>query len=347
MHNKIIGSAAIAFTAVFMAAAALADEARAIKHAQPAENIAVEGPKIFWSDPEDITSRDLIFGQGGYQHYPGTKEFDFIREDLDGSQPKFRVKDSEGVKWKLKLGYEARPETVATRFVWAAGFRTDEDYLLPQIHITGLPANVHRGRKFIDPDGTTHVARLEREIEGEKKVGEWTWDEGPYTGTREWNGLRVMMALINNWDLKDINNSIYKVGKDKNGAEFVYLISDLGAAFGETRVSMGAIKHKGELKYFERSQFIRQSDAEFVDLATPGKPTPWLIVDPKEYMSRRHIARISRRVPVEDARWTGSILARLSPAQIRDAFRAAYYTPSEVEAFATIMEQRIAALNRL
>jgi hypothetical protein len=28
-------------------------------------------------------------------------------------------------------------------------------------------------------------------------------------GTREFNGLRVMMALINNWDLKANNNSVY------------------------------------------------------------------------------------------------------------------------------------------
>ena len=52
-----------------------------------------------------------------------------------------------------------------------------------------------------------HNARLKRYLEGEEKNGTWKWKDNPFTGTREFNGLRVMMALINNWDLKDVNNS--------------------------------------------------------------------------------------------------------------------------------------------
>ncbi len=36
--------------------------------------------------------------------------------------------------------------------------------------------------------------------------------DDPFEDTREWNGLRVMMALMNNWDLKDENNAIYDTG---------------------------------------------------------------------------------------------------------------------------------------
>ena len=38
------------------------------------------------------------------------------------------------------------------------------------------------------------------------------------------------MALINNWDLKEINNAIY----DEKGQGPRYVVSDLGATFGET-----------------------------------------------------------------------------------------------------------------
>jgi len=39
-------------------------------------------------------------------------------------------------------------------------------------------------------------------------MDEWSWTGNPFVGTREFQGLKVMMALINNWDLKDINNKI-------------------------------------------------------------------------------------------------------------------------------------------
>jgi hypothetical protein len=41
------------------------------------------------------------------------------------------------------------------------------------------------------------------------------------------------------------------------------------------------------------------------------------------------------------------MLARLSPQQIRDAFRAAGYSQQDCDAFAKILEARIAELNKL
>jgi len=38
-----------------------------------------------------------------------------------------------------------------------------------------------------------------------------------------------MMALINNWDLKDVNNAVHEYEGKR-----IYLISDLGASFGST-----------------------------------------------------------------------------------------------------------------
>ena len=72
---------------------------------------------VLWRDPADITSRDLFYGPGGKQHEP-RGPFTFVKEDLDGSNPKFVVRDPDGVKWKVKLGMEARPETAASRIAW-------------------------------------------------------------------------------------------------------------------------------------------------------------------------------------------------------------------------------------
>jgi hypothetical protein len=68
----------------------------------------------------------------------------------------------------------------------------------------------------------------------------------------------------------------------------------------------------------------------------------------KKYFNKyRQAERIEQAIPVLDAEWIGGLLARLTPQQIRDAFRAAGYQPAEVERFAKVVEKRIAALNQL
>ena len=62
---------------------------------------------------------------------------------------------------------------------------------------------------------------------------------------------------------------------------------------------------------------------------------------------RLHMRWIGRRIPREDVQWIGQLLAQLSPEQIRDAFRAAGYTPDEVEGFAKVVEKRIAELGQI
>ena len=52
-------------------------------------------------------------------------------------------------------------------------------------------------------------------------------------------------------------------------------------------------------------------------------------------------------VTVEQARWIGDILSRLSEEQVKDAFRAANYKPEEVEALAQEVMGRINALHSL
>src|SRR5665213_348897 len=79
-------------------------------------------PAKLWVAPANIGSRDLFFGPGGQQDAPHGTTFKFEKEDLDGTNPKFVVRDQDGVKWKIKLGEEARPETAASRLVWAVGY---------------------------------------------------------------------------------------------------------------------------------------------------------------------------------------------------------------------------------
>ena len=52
-------------------------------------------------------------------------------------------------------------------------------------------------------------------------------------------------------------------------------------------------------------------------------------------------------ITVKDAKWIGGLLARLSDEQIKDAFRAANYSPEEVQAMSLALKNRINALNNV
>jgi hypothetical protein len=84
-----------------------------------------------------------------------------------------------------------------------------------------------------------------------------------------------------------------------------------------------------------------------VDFDDPHRPATVVLINPHEFVSRLNLEWIGRHVPRADAKWLGELLAKLSPEQIRDAFRAGGYTPDEVEGFASVLESRIQDLKRL
>lgn len=228
---------------------ALAAPPRTAKE-KPAALAEAPGQAVLWTDPADIQSRNLFYGPGGSAHVPHGP-FTFDKEDLAGTNPKFVVTDRDGMKWKVKLGIEARPETVASRLVWAVGYRANEDYFVSDLQVRGMPARLHRGQKMLASDGSVPNVRLKRM--DEKKAGEWGWRQDAFAGTREWFGLRTLMAVINNWDLKDENNAIYPEGGHR-----IYMISDLGASFGCSNRCWPRDEAKGDLEKYRQSGFIRQ-----------------------------------------------------------------------------------------
>jgi hypothetical protein len=300
-----------------------------------------------WRQPADIQTRNLLYGPGGKKDAPPAGPFKFLKEDLKGTNPKFTVEDRNGTKWKVKLGAEARPETVATRFVWAVGYFADEDYFVDQAMLTDVPfASLERLRHLISSDSIVYNVRFKREGVEKKTEEEWAWKRNTFSNTRELNGLRVLMSTLNNWDLKDENNAVRETKHSKE-PERLYLISDLGASFGTPNLVKGHDKSRGNVDAYERSKFIIRKTADRIDFASPGRPTWIAIVNPKQYFSRVRIEWIGRNIPRADARWMGTLLANLSPAQIRDAFRSAGYAPDEVERYSRVVETRIAELNAL
>jgi hypothetical protein len=292
-----------------------------------------------WQDHGKIASLNLIYGPGGKKHKPAGK-FTFVKENMNGTSPKFDVLDEQGVRWRVKLGEETKSETAATRLVWAAGYYTDEDYYLHELRVEKMP-KLKRGDQYVSPDGVVRGVRLERKLKGEKKIENWSWFKNPYVGTKELNGLRIMMALTNNWDLKEINNAIYQ----EKGGEPRYVVSDLGATFGRTGNPL--VRSKSNLENYRGTKFIQKATPEHVDFFLSSRPLLPTVVDLPNYVRRTKMQEVAKHIPRAHAKWLGKLLGQLSAEQIRDCFRAAGYSPEEVEGFAKVVQGRIAELNRL
>ena len=127
----------------------------------------------------------------------------------------------------------------------------------------------------------------------------------------------------------------------------IFMVSDLGASFGSTGLSWTQKMSKGNLDVYSRSRFIDKASTEYVDFHTPTRPALIRIFAVPEYRRRIQLEWIGKHIPRDHAKWMGQVLARLSDAQIRDAFRAAGYSQNEIAGFSKAVETRIADLNRL
>ncbi len=335
------GAALKSFAMLMLAVAALSvGGAAQKKDARAGKADAANLPDRIWQDPGDMASLDLIHGAGGKAHAPdpaGT--FTFVKEDLLGTSPKFEVTDGQGVEWKVKLGQESQSETAATRFLWAAGYFVDEDYYVAALTVKGLPT-LRRGQQFVSSGGIVHGVRLERRRTAARKLGTWDWFDNPFLGQRELNGLRVMMSLLNNWDLKAVNNSIYAVDGERH-----YVVSDAGATFGNTGNAL--TRSKGVPKDFEHSKFIAKVTPDVVDLVLHSRPFFMSAFGVSNYRERTRMEEITRNIPRADAKWLGQRLSQLTDDQIRDGFRAAGYGAGDIETLTKTLRTRIAALEAL
>ena len=272
---------------------------------------ALTGTPILWERPDDISSRDLYLGPGGAAMRPDVRRIEFIKEEKGGYSKKYRVRDAAGREWVVKIGKEAQSETSAVRLLYGLGYLTEVNYLVPRVTIPGK--------------GTFTNVRFEARPEDWKRSGEWKWKKNPFVGTQQLQGLKILMALINNWDLKDTNNVILKV-RGSNGDELRYAISDLGATFGHastTPLFWRFTRSRNNPSNYAKSNFFEKVKGDRVVLHFGGKNRG-----------------LMKDISVQDAQWLGSLLSQLSDSQIRDAFRAANYTPGQINLLAAEVKER-------
>ena len=296
------------------------------------------GIAILWEDPTDIESRDLFYGAGGQEGAPDPAgRFTFVRRSTSGTQEKIIIKDERGREWTVKFGPEARPETAATRIVWAVGYHVEHDYFVKRTRI--------EGRGGFD----VWDVRFERRDYGFKEVGYWDWESNPFVGTRALEGLKTLMALLKSWDLKTENNNIARPDKGSGvGGKDIYYVADLGATFGATGSYLNKYPFLGELSP-NRAPGPKRSKGKGDPESFRNERFIEGVRDGEVIFHVKHKRAISilKGVRVEHARWMGNLLARLSDKQLMDAFRAGGFNDSEVAIYVRIMRERIRQLQVL
>lgn len=332
----------LVFLAGFLSIAA-AQEAKPKKKKQPPT-----GKPILWRDPGNISARDMRYGAGAADGVP-VAPFTFVREDTTGASPKFRVKDANGVNWTVKYGIEAQSETVATRLVWAMGYFAEEAYYFERAEIKNLP-RLSRGQEFVSGSVVRGV-RFEPRRKGATRGAIWDWLKNPFVGTRELDGLKVLMVLLANYDTRLENNHVLYMKNPATGEmEARYVVTDLGATLGKVG-GLGGKRIKNSLPEFQSSKFIVSVEGGIVEFdysTTPKGAGKFAGFFNRGYAkSQANKEKAMRRIPVENARWIGQMLSRLSDEQLHEAFRAAGYDDSTRQGFVRSLRERINALAAL
>ena len=272
---------------------------------------ALTGTPVLWIQPDNISSRDLFLGPGGEAMRPNLRRITFIKEEKGGYSKKYRVRDGSGREWVVKIGKEAQSETSAIRLLWGVGYVTEVNYLVPRVTIPGK--------------GTFTNVRFEARPEKWDRAGEWKWKSNPFIGKPEFQGLKIMMAMINNWDLKDSNNVIVKLRGSDSDALY-YIISDLGATFGHastTPLFWRFTRSRNNPEKYAKAEFFQKVKGDRVVLHFGGKNSG-----------------LMKDITVNDAQWMGGLLSQLTDQQLRDAFRAANYQPNQINLLARTVRER-------
>ena len=166
----------------------------------------------------------------------------------------------------------------------------------------------------------------------------WAWNDNPFVGTRELNGLKILMMLLSNWDNKDVrdvsrgsNTAIFEYRTAKGGREARYLIIDWGAALGAWG---GNVIQRGrwdaEAFAAQNEQFITGVEGDVVSWGYAGQRT----------------ADAAGNITTADVRWLHQYLGAISDEQIAAALRASGGNDQEVADFTRRDPRRIDRLGR-
>jgi hypothetical protein len=268
----------------------------------------------------DTGALDLYNGPGGTAMAPDVSSVTFIKEETQGHNKKYRIKDAKGQVWVAKFGREAQPETAAVRLLYGLGYKTEINYLVPKLTIPGK--------------GSFDNVRLEARPTNVERLDEWKWKDNPFVGSDELQGLKIMMVFLTNWDLLDLQNKVLRV--NNNGAvEHHFIISDLGATFGK----LG----NNNLPFFFRLGRKTNDPGTWYEAGFVSGVKDGMI----DFDFKGKGRSLMEDITVSHGRWLATRLAQLSDQQLEDAFRAANYSPDEIKLLREGVRERTAELDKV
>jgi hypothetical protein len=293
------------------------------------------GTPVIWHDPGNVASLDFVGGPGGHDGAP-KPPFTFVEEDLGGSNPKLKATDANGQKWGVKFGHEVNSEVFASRIAWAAGYYVDPSYYVGSGTFVGADGSkTKRLKDFIGKDGSFRDARFELKDKAvlKKFNGEegWAWNSNPFAGTKELNGLKVILMLTSNWDSKDVrdisrgsNTAIYQVD-GPNGPEARYVFTDWGGSMGKWGGVLGREKWDAKGYAKQTPDFIKGVKNGEVVWGYSGQRTE----------------DVTKGIKVSDVKWITQYVGAITDDQLRAGLQSTGATPDEVEAFVKAIRDRI------
>lgn len=285
---------------------------------------------VLWQDPGQVEAVDFSRPAGGGTCPTGP--FTFVEEIAAGNTAKVLVKDPSGILWQVKGGPEARADSFSTRFISALGYYGETICFLAQGKIEALNTTLKRAAGFIQPDGTFTWAGFERRDPSMKFLAEvsWTWVDNPFRGSRELQGLKILMMLLSNWDNKDARNTWNgsNTGVLQGTQGQIFFVTDWGQSLGAW-----AGFRNGEpwncAKFRTQSRdFVHVMDGNSVRFSYRGQ----------------HTYGFADSITVEDVTWLMKYLGRITDAQIHLGLAASGATREEEACFAESIRSRIEQL---
>jgi hypothetical protein len=291
---------------------------------------------ILWRDPGDVANLDLAGGAGGREGAPAPP-FVFHEEELGGTAPKVLVKDANKRTWSVKWGEEAKSEVFATRLLWAVGYITEPAYFVKSGNIDSVGA-LTRARGVIDSHGNFRDARFELRDPKYYPVRGENWTFRSVGRFPQFTGLKIMIMLVSNWDVKDArssdpdtNTAVMRKELDNGGAEIHYIINDWGATMGR----WGAIttRSKWDCKGYaaQTKDFVKGVKNGHVEFGWEGKRAD----------------DVAKGIRVSDVPWLMLYLGKITDAQIRAALEASGATAEETQCFGSAVRERIEQLRKV
>lgn len=270
-----------------------------------------------WKAPDNLASRDLFNGPWGTENAPDPKGvYTLVERKHTGVNLGLTVKDAQGREWSVKqpfpggLDSEAPVEVALSRILSAIGYHQPPVYFLPAF--------------TLEDDFGTHVKvggrfRLKDKL---KETGYWTWEDSPFVGTREYQGLIVLLMMFNSTDLKNTNNSLYEY-RDGDLVEQWYVARDIGSALGDFNP---VSPRKNHPESFDQVPFLLGVQNGYVQF----------------HYSSWYKNLVRDRITPEEVAWACELIGKLSDTQLQDAFRAGGFEADKANRFIARLRAKIA-----